>query len=200
MRKIIPLKYCPVFARVRIQAPHVFAQKLIPQELSPACIGFCRGVWRRPELSERLGVIGPPYGFQVKFVSKILAHNRVYHQKMDIDNLRRVECPTSSKTQAKCRKKNIEIEIWPRSKLDITKLTSTTHSRTTSTRESGPLDQGALCFVLRDIRMDQWPLKFVQSCPGDSHLLVHGWLLPASSQPQRLIRRKHLDRPVIRTP
>ena len=35
--------YFPVFARVRIQAPHVFAQKLIPQEFYPACIGFVPG-------------------------------------------------------------------------------------------------------------------------------------------------------------
>ena len=33
----------PVFARVRIQAPHVFAEKLIPQEFFPACIGFVPG-------------------------------------------------------------------------------------------------------------------------------------------------------------
>ena len=32
--------FSPVFARVRIQAPHVFAQKIIPQEFFPACIGF----------------------------------------------------------------------------------------------------------------------------------------------------------------
>ena len=32
--KIISRKYFPVFARVRIQAPHVFVQKLIPQEFS----------------------------------------------------------------------------------------------------------------------------------------------------------------------
>ena len=38
--KIIPQKYFPVFALMRIQAPHVFAQKSIPQEFSPACIGF----------------------------------------------------------------------------------------------------------------------------------------------------------------
>ena len=43
MREMIPQKYFPVFARVRIQAPHVFAQKLIPQELFPACIGFVPG-------------------------------------------------------------------------------------------------------------------------------------------------------------
>ena len=36
-------KYFPVFARVRIQAPHVFSQKLIPQEICPACIGFVPG-------------------------------------------------------------------------------------------------------------------------------------------------------------
>ena len=40
MRKMIPQKVFPVFARVWIQAPHVFAQKLIPQEFFPACIGF----------------------------------------------------------------------------------------------------------------------------------------------------------------
>ena len=28
---------------MRIQAPHVFAQKLIPQEFFPACIGFVPG-------------------------------------------------------------------------------------------------------------------------------------------------------------
>ena len=41
--KITPQKYFPVFAFVRIQAPHVFAQKLIPQEFFPACIGFVPG-------------------------------------------------------------------------------------------------------------------------------------------------------------
>ena len=41
--KIIPQKYFPVFARVRIQAPYVFAQKLIPQDFFPACIGFVPG-------------------------------------------------------------------------------------------------------------------------------------------------------------
>ena len=41
--KWIPQKYFPVFARMRIQAPHVFMQKLIPQEFIPACIGFVPG-------------------------------------------------------------------------------------------------------------------------------------------------------------
>ena len=41
--KIIPQKYFPVFALMRIPAPHVFAQKLIPQEFFPACIGFVPG-------------------------------------------------------------------------------------------------------------------------------------------------------------
>ena len=36
-------KYFPVFALVRIQAPHVFAQKVIPQDFCPACIGFVPG-------------------------------------------------------------------------------------------------------------------------------------------------------------
>ena len=40
---MIPRKYFPVFTRVRIQAPHVFATKSIPQELFPACIGFLLG-------------------------------------------------------------------------------------------------------------------------------------------------------------
>ena len=35
--------HSPVFARVRIQAPHVLAQKLIPQGCFPACIGFVPG-------------------------------------------------------------------------------------------------------------------------------------------------------------
>ena len=43
MQKMTPQKYLPVFARVRIQAPHVFAEKLIPQEIFPACIGFVPG-------------------------------------------------------------------------------------------------------------------------------------------------------------
>ena len=43
MRKMIPQKYFPVFTRVRIQTPHVFAQKLIPRESFPACIGFVPG-------------------------------------------------------------------------------------------------------------------------------------------------------------
>ena len=46
MQKMTPQKYLPVFARVRIQAPHVFAEKLIPQELFPACIGFVPGRFR----------------------------------------------------------------------------------------------------------------------------------------------------------
>ena len=43
MQKMTPQKYFPVFARVRIQAPHVSAEKLIPQEFFPACIGFVPG-------------------------------------------------------------------------------------------------------------------------------------------------------------
>ena len=43
MQKMIPQKYFPVFAQVRIQASHVFAKKLIPQEFFPACIGFVPG-------------------------------------------------------------------------------------------------------------------------------------------------------------
>ena len=41
-REIAPHKYFPVFAQVRIQAPHVFAQKLIPQEYS-CMYWFCEG-------------------------------------------------------------------------------------------------------------------------------------------------------------
>ena len=33
-------KTFPVFARVRIQAPHAFAQKLTPLDVFPACIGW----------------------------------------------------------------------------------------------------------------------------------------------------------------
>ena len=40
---MIPQKYFPVFAQVRIQAPHVFERKLIPPEFFPACIGFVPG-------------------------------------------------------------------------------------------------------------------------------------------------------------
>ena len=43
LREMTPQKYFPVFARVRIQAPHVFAKKIIPQEMFPACIGFVPG-------------------------------------------------------------------------------------------------------------------------------------------------------------
>ena len=43
LRKMIPQEYVPVFAQVRIQAPHVFERKLIPPELFPACIGFVPG-------------------------------------------------------------------------------------------------------------------------------------------------------------
>ena len=43
VQKMTPQKYFPVFARVRIQAPHVFAKKLVPQEFFPACIGFVPG-------------------------------------------------------------------------------------------------------------------------------------------------------------
>ena len=43
LREMIPQKYFPVFARKRIQAPHVFAEKLIPRECFPVCIGFVPG-------------------------------------------------------------------------------------------------------------------------------------------------------------
>ena len=43
MRNMIPHKYFPVFVRVRIQAPDVFAQKIITQEFFPACIGSVPG-------------------------------------------------------------------------------------------------------------------------------------------------------------
>ena len=43
MWKMSPQKYFPVFARVRIQAPHAFAQKLVPQDFFLACIGFVPG-------------------------------------------------------------------------------------------------------------------------------------------------------------
>ena len=49
MQKMTPQKYFSVFARVRIQAPHVFTKKLIPQEFFPACIGFVPGGNSRPE-------------------------------------------------------------------------------------------------------------------------------------------------------
>ena len=39
----IPQMYFPVFARVRIQAPHVFAQKFVAQDFFPASIGFVPG-------------------------------------------------------------------------------------------------------------------------------------------------------------
>ena len=50
-------KILPVFARVRIQAPHVFAQKLIPKEIYPACIGFVPG--GISELHSRVSVAMP---------------------------------------------------------------------------------------------------------------------------------------------
>ena len=37
-----------VLARVRIQAPHVFAQKLIPQEHFPTCISIVPGNIAKP--------------------------------------------------------------------------------------------------------------------------------------------------------
>ena len=43
MQKMTPQKYFSVFARVRIQTPHVFAEKLIPQDFFPVCIGFVPG-------------------------------------------------------------------------------------------------------------------------------------------------------------
>ena len=47
LRKMIPQKYFPVFAQVRIQAAHVFERKLIPPAFFPACIGFVPGgTWR----------------------------------------------------------------------------------------------------------------------------------------------------------
>ena len=42
MRKIIPQICFPVFVRVRRQPPHVF-KRSIPEEFSPACIGFVPG-------------------------------------------------------------------------------------------------------------------------------------------------------------
>ena len=53
-----PQKYFPVFAQVRIQAPHVFSEKLIPQEFFPACIGFVPG-------GKWLGVLSQPFVLQV---------------------------------------------------------------------------------------------------------------------------------------
>ena len=41
--KIIPQTYFPLFALMRIQAPHAFSRKLIPREFFPACIGFVPG-------------------------------------------------------------------------------------------------------------------------------------------------------------
>ena len=38
MRKMIPQSCLPVFARVRIQAPHVFAQKLIRESANRALV------------------------------------------------------------------------------------------------------------------------------------------------------------------
>ena len=43
MRKMIPQKDFPVFARVRMQAPSAFAQKLVSQEFFPARMGFVPG-------------------------------------------------------------------------------------------------------------------------------------------------------------
>ena len=43
--EIPPQKYFPVFARVRIQAPHVFAKKLIPQEFFLHVLVLCRRVY-----------------------------------------------------------------------------------------------------------------------------------------------------------
>ena len=40
MRKMIPQKYFPASARVRIEALHVFAQIFILQDFFPACLGF----------------------------------------------------------------------------------------------------------------------------------------------------------------
>ena len=41
--KIIPQTYFPVLALAQIQAPHAFAQTLIPQNFLPACLGFVPG-------------------------------------------------------------------------------------------------------------------------------------------------------------
>ena len=38
-----PSKICPVFARVRIQAPHAFSQKLIPRDFFLHVLVLCRG-------------------------------------------------------------------------------------------------------------------------------------------------------------
>ena len=53
MRKMIPQNYFPVFGRVPIQAPHVFAQKLVPQDFFPACIGFVPGGYNLDGLARK---------------------------------------------------------------------------------------------------------------------------------------------------
>ena len=61
LQKMIPQKYFPVFAQVRIQAPHVFERKLIPPEFFPACIGFVPGgisCWA-PKILGKEGRNGP---------------------------------------------------------------------------------------------------------------------------------------------
>ena len=54
MRKMIPQKNLPVFARVGIQAPHVIAQTSIPQEFFLHVLVLCRGAC--PQICHTTGV------------------------------------------------------------------------------------------------------------------------------------------------
>ena len=59
--KRIPQQYFPVFALMRIQAPHAFAQKLIPQDFFPACIGFVPGGTGLEQLNFKVWNLAFPY-------------------------------------------------------------------------------------------------------------------------------------------
>ena len=66
MQKMTPQKYFPVFARVRIQAPHVFAKKLIPKKFFPHVLVLCRGVVLLTLLDRRC-CLGTPEGLLQDF-------------------------------------------------------------------------------------------------------------------------------------
>ena len=52
-----PRKDVPVFARLRIQTPHAFAEKLIPQEILLHVLVLCRGVCCSSSIDAKIWVL-----------------------------------------------------------------------------------------------------------------------------------------------
>ena len=79
-----PQNYFPVFARMRIQAPHVFAEKLIPQEIFPACIGFVPGGnlprgpkdWKFSRFLSGIEIFKREWNLQSRMKSSIEPHSK----------------------------------------------------------------------------------------------------------------------------